>query len=120
MFIVTGGAGFIGSNLVAVLEERGLGPITIVDHAENDHKTRNIAKRKANRVPPEYMTNHLAAVAGEVKGVFHLGALTSTTERDMAKLTEVNVHLSQDLWRWCAKHNVPLVYASSASTYGDG
>ena len=46
--------------------------------------------------------------------------ITSTTERDVAKLTEVNVHMSQDLWRWCAKHKVPLVYASSAATYGDG
>ncbi len=120
MYIVTGGAGFIGSNLVAVLEERGLGPVTVVDRCENDHKTRNLAKRNAQRVPPEFMPNHLAERAGEIKGVFHLGALTSTTERDVAKLTEVNVHLSQDLWRWCAKHNVPFVYASSAATYGDG
>jgi ADP-L-glycero-D-manno-heptose 6-epimerase len=120
MFIVTGGAGFIGSNLVAVLEERGLEPITIVDHAENDHKTRNIAKRRAQRVPPEYLTSHLAEIGADVKGVFHLGALTSTTERDVAKLTETNVHLSRYLWRWCAKHDVPFVYASSAATYGDG
>jgi ADP-L-glycero-D-manno-heptose 6-epimerase len=120
MFIVTGGAGFIGSNLVAVLEERGLSPVSIVDRCETDHKTRNIAKRNAQRVPPEYLTDHLKAVAGDVNGVFHLGALTSTTERDIARLTEVNVHLSQDLWRWCAAHQVPLVYASSASTYGNG
>jgi ADP-L-glycero-D-manno-heptose 6-epimerase len=120
MFIVTGGAGFIGSNLVAVLEERGLEPVSIVDHADNDHKTRNIAKRRAQRVSPEYLTAHLAEVGADVKGVFHLGALTSTTERDVAKLTETNVHLSRYLWRWCAKHDVPFVYASSAATYGDG
>jgi hypothetical protein len=83
MFIVTGGAGFIGSNLVAHLEERGLGPVTIVDDAENDHKMRNIAKRHAQRVPPEYLTAHLAEIGGDVRGVFHLGALTSTTERDV-------------------------------------
>lgn len=120
MFIVTGGAGFIGSNLVAHLEERGLGPVTIVDFAENDHKTRNIAKRRATRVPPEYLTAHLADIGGDVRGVFHLGALTSTTERDVEKLTEVNVHLSRYLWRWCANHDVPFIYASSAATYGDG
>ncbi len=120
MYIVTGGAGFIGSNLVAVLEERGRGPVSVIDRCEDDHKTRNLAKRAAHRVPPEYMTQHLAERAGDIKGVFHLGALTSTTERDVAKLTEVNVHLSQDLWRWCAKHGVPFIYASSAATYGDG
>ncbi len=120
MFIVTGGSGFIGSNLVAILEERGLGPVTVVDRCENDHKTRNLAKRSARRVPPEFLPNALADLRGEIKGVFHLGALTSTTERDEKRLTEVNVHLSQDLWRWCAAHTVPFVYASSAATYGDG
>jgi ADP-L-glycero-D-manno-heptose 6-epimerase len=120
MFIVTGGAGFIGSNLVALFEERGLGPLIIVDHAENEHKSRNIAKRRAQRVPPEYLTAHLAESGSDVRGVFHLGALTSTTERDVAKLTEINVHLSRYLWRWCAKHDVPFIYASSAATYGDG
>ncbi|MGE4063160.1 MAG: ADP-glyceromanno-heptose 6-epimerase [Rhodospirillaceae bacterium] len=120
MFIVTGGAGFIGSNLVALLEERGLSPLVIVDRCETEHKTRNIAKRRAQRVPPEYLTAHLAEVGDEVKGIFHLGALTSTTERDVAKLTEINVQLSRYLWRWCANHEVPFIYASSAATYGDG
>lgn len=120
MFIVTGGAGFIGSNLVAHLEERGLEPVTIVDRCETEHKIRNIAKRRAECIAPESLTAHLAAAGGEVKGVFHLGALSSTTERDVAKLTEINVQLSRYLWRWCAARGVPLIYASSAATYGDG
>lgn len=120
MYIVTGGAGFIGSNLVAVLEERGLGPVTIVDRCETETKARNIAKRAAQRIPPEGLPELLITRGREIKAVFHLGALTSTTERDVARLTEVNVHLSQDLWRWCAAHGVPFIYASSAATYGDG
>ena len=120
MYIVTGGAGFIGSNLAALMEERGLEPVTIIDHTETDHKARNIAKRKAQRVAPEYLTAHLSEAGASVRGVFHLGALTSTTERDVAKLTETNVHLSRYLWRRCAKYDVPFIYASSAATYGNG
>src|SRR5690606_3641570 len=55
-----------------------------------------------------------------IKAIFHLGAISSTTERDLVKLDEVNVKLSQALWTWCARKDVPFIYASSAATYGDG
>jgi ADP-L-glycero-D-manno-heptose 6-epimerase len=121
MYIVTGGAGFIGSNLLAVLEARGLGPLIVVDRCEDPQKAPNIAKRRlAARVRPDDLGRFLETNRAAVRGIFHLGALTSTTERDRAALHATNVVLSQELWNWCAQHNVALVYASSAATYGDG
>ncbi len=121
MYVVTGGAGFIGSNLLAVMQARGLGPRVVIDRCDDPHKTRNLAKRSlAHVVPPEETFAFLDRHAGDVKAVFHLGALTSTTERDVEKLNEVNVRLSRALWTWCARQQVPFVYASSAATYGGG
>lgn len=121
MYIVTGGAGFIGSNLAALIEERALGPVVVADQCDTAHKTRNLAKRRHTQViPPDALFAHLDAHASEVRGVFHLGALTSTTERNLARLQAVNVRLSQDIWQWCTRHGTPLIYASSAATYGDG
>ena len=119
MYVVTGGAGFIGSNLLSILEARGLGPLAVVDRCDSLHKQRNIAKRHITLVAPEECSTFLDANAGKIKGLFHLGALTSTTERDLAALEEVNVRLSRALWTWCVREGVPFVYASSAATYGD-
>ncbi len=121
MYVVTGGAGFIGSNLLAMLEARGLGPLVVVDRCDDAHKIRNIAKRHLDQVvAPERTFAFLDEYAAEIKAIFHLGAITSTTERDLTKLDEVNVRLSRALWAWCARHQVPFIYASSAATYGDG
>ncbi|MCB2108735.1 MAG: NAD-dependent epimerase/dehydratase family protein, partial [Rhodobacteraceae bacterium] len=121
MYVVTGGAGFIGSNLLAVMESRGLGPLAVVDRCDSEHKHRNIAKRNlAHIVAPETTLRFLHDHAKQVRAVFHLGAITSTTETDVEKLHETNVLLSRALWLWCARAGVPFIYASSASTYGDG
>ena len=120
MFVVTGGAGFIGSNLLAMLEARGLGPRTVIDRCDSIHKQRNIAKRTlAAIVAPEQCFDFLKENAGDIHGVFHLGAITSTTERDLELLEEVNVRLSRALWAWCARQEIPFIYASSAATYGN-
>lgn len=123
MIIVTGGAGFIGSNLVARLVEDGLS-VCVVDHADGPMKRRNLARWSTApgflRIGPEQLDDFLVRRAREVDTVYHLGAITSTTETDVARLTETNVRLPQSIWRWCARHDVPLVYASSAATYGDG
>jgi len=121
MYVVTGGAGFIGSNLLATLEARGRGPLAVIDRCDNAHKIRNLTKRKiAHMVAPEETFAFLDAHAGEVTALFHLGAITSTTERDVTKLDETNVRLSRALWLWCTRHHVPFIYASSAATYGNG
>ncbi len=121
MIVVTGGAGFIGSNLVAALEARGAGEIVICDRLGDGEKWRNIAKRElADFVAPEALLKYLDAHAGGIEAVFHMGAISATTEIDADLLIDNNFGVSHDLWRWCARHGSRLIYASSAATYGDG
>jgi ADP-L-glycero-D-manno-heptose 6-epimerase len=121
MYIVTGGAGFIGSNLLAVMAGRGLGPLVAIDRCDTEHKRRNIAKRDlAALVPPEQVLDALDRHRTTIRAVIHLGALTSTVETDLESLQDINVRLSRALWAWCARSGVPFIYASSAATYGDG
>ena len=123
MLLVTGGTGFIGSNLVAGLAARGLGPIAVCDRAgrPGGHRERNIAKHPViDLIRPEDLTDWLAGKAGQVEAVFHMGASSSTTETDLDHLVANNLGVSLDLWRWCARHGARFIYASSAATYGDG
>ncbi len=121
MIVVTGGAGFIGSNIVAALEEQGRGPVVICDRLRDGDKWRNIAKRDlADIVPPDALFAYLDDHVREIEAVVHMGAISSTTETDADLIVETNFRLSMALWRWCAGNSVRLVYASSAATYGDG
>ena len=121
MIVVTGGAGFIGSNLVAELEERGETDLVICDRLREADKWRNVAKRElAALVLPEQLREFLERNAASIRAILHLGAISSTTETDADLIVATNVHLSADLWRWCARNGVPFIYASSAATYGDG
>ncbi|MCH7890757.1 MAG: ADP-glyceromanno-heptose 6-epimerase [Gemmatimonadetes bacterium] len=121
MIVVTGGTGFIGSNLVAGLEDRGETDLVVCDRLMQTDKCRNIGKRQlAALVSPEQLPEFLEGNAAEIRAVFHMGAISSTTETDVDLIVETNVHLSADLWRWCARNGVPFIYASSAATYGDG
>jgi ADP-L-glycero-D-manno-heptose 6-epimerase len=120
MIIVTGGAGFIGSNIVARLSEQGR-DIVVVDRLGLDDKWRNIAKhRLRDIVKPEAIFGLLAREGRQVEAIIHMGAISSTTERDVDLILENNLRLSIDLWEWCATHEKRFLYASSAATYGDG
>jgi len=121
MIVVTGGAGFIGSNLVAGLEAAGRGPVTVVDRLGHDDKWKNLRRRELDElVDPDGVEDFLHRRLHDVTHVVHMGAISSTTETDADLIAETNVRLSQRIWRWCAQHDVPLIYASSAATYGDG
>jgi len=121
MLVVTGGGGFIGSVLAAALNEAGHDRLVIVDRFGSSEKWRNIAKREfLDILPIDGLLPWLDRYGGEVDTVFHLGANSSTFETDADAIIAGNLNYSIALWRWCAAAGKPLVYASSAATYGDG
>jgi len=121
MYIVTGGGGFIGSVLAAHLNEAGCSDIVIVDRFGETEKWRNIAKRDFFEiVPPDALLDWLDRFTEKVEAVFHLGAISSTTATDADAVIANNLNYSVALWRWCTRTCTPLIYASSAATYGDG
>ena len=120
MFMVTGGAGFIGSNLVAALGERGA-EVVVCDSFGSGGKWRNLAKHPvADIVAPDALIGYLESQSHALEAVVHLGAETSTAETDVDLLVRRNFQASAALWRVCARRGVRLIYASSAATYGDG
>ncbi|MBF0248147.1 MAG: ADP-glyceromanno-heptose 6-epimerase [Alphaproteobacteria bacterium] len=121
MYVVTGGAGFIGSNIVWALERRGYSKIVVVDRLRDGVKWKNIAKRELfDVVHPDNLFAFLNEHQGDIQGIFHMGAISATTETDGDKIMDNNFRLSLDLWKWCSAHHTRLIYASSAATYGDG
>lgn len=118
MYLVTGGAGFIGSNLVAALAERGE---VVVNDMIDDANRANLAKRGAlTVVPPDELPGWLEASGPKPEAIFHMGAISSTVERDVDRIMRNNFLLSLRLWQWASEHGVPFIYASSAATYGGG
>ena len=123
MIVVTGGAGFIGSNVVARLCAADAADVVVCDRLEDagSGKWKNIAKHAiADFWLPEEMFEQLERHAERVEAVVHMGAISSTTEPDADLILRTNFTLSRDLWDWCALRDARLVYASSAATYGDG
>jgi len=119
MILVTGGAGFIGSNLHAALVRRGHETV-IVDSLGNAGKWRNLAKHPPSRLIPPGEIDTFLDDRPPLEMVFHLGAISSTTFADGDIAWATNVELSRHMWHWCSNHGVRLMYASSAATYGDG
>lgn len=121
MIIVTGAAGFIGSCLVRALNDSGHENLVLTDDFGRADKNLNLAdKRAALRIHRDEFLPWLEAHQSEVSLVYHLGARTDTTEQDSAIFDRLNLHYSMAVWDICSRAGIPLVYASSAATYGLG
>jgi ADP-L-glycero-D-manno-heptose 6-epimerase len=119
MLLVTGGAGFIGSNLVASLNETGRTDIVVNDALGEGDKWRNLGKRQlADVVPPGELIGWLDG--RKLDAVLHMGAISDTTATDGDRVLDTNFRLSLKLLDWCTTTRTPFIYASSAATYGDG
>lgn len=121
-FIVTGGAGFIGNNIVKALNARGCMDILVVDHLNHPAKKKNLERVSFREYLDRADFRELLRRGGvpKVSGVFHLGACSSTTETDEAYLRDNNFQYTCDLCEWSLQNGARFVYASSAATYGDG
>lgn len=121
--LVTGGAGFIGSNIAGRLSARGDCDVAVCDWfgSADDLKWKNLAAYDiADFVAPAALSGWLDTHARRVRAVVHMGAISATTETDVDKIVENNIRLSMRIWDWCAQGRKPLIYASSAATYGGG
>ena len=121
MIIITGAAGFIGSNFISKLNSEGINDIAIVDDFSSAIKNRNIAHKSfrekidRDKFFEWFDKNHL-----QVAFVVHIGARTDTAESDRSVFDRLNLGYSRQVWNCCVKYDVPLIYASSAATYGLG
>ena len=121
MIIVTGAAGFIGSVLVSVLNERGFEDLLLVDKFGRADRASNLKdKQFFNCIEREDLAAFLQVLETEVDAVFHIGARTDTAEMNVELFEELNLKPSKLLWEYCTEHKVPFIYASSAATFGGG
>ena len=121
MIVVTGAAGFIGSCLVSRLNKAGYEDIVVVDDFSKTEKAKNLeGKIITAKVGRKDFIKWLADFGQEVEFIYHIGARTDTTEFNKAIFDELNVDYSIAVWKACVQFNIPLVYASSAATYGLG
>jgi ADP-L-glycero-D-manno-heptose 6-epimerase len=121
MMIVTGAAGFIGSCLISKLNQENFNYIIAVDQFDDPEKMKNLEGKKIQeKVEREQFFNWLDQNYAEVEFIFHIGARTDTTEFDKAVFDKLNLNYSKEIWKRCVDYQIPLVYASSAATYGAG
>ncbi len=121
MIVVTGAAGFISSCLIRKLNAAGLDQLLLVDDFSREDKNRNLeAKAFVEQMDREAFPTWLMENGATVSFVFHLGARTDTTEMDTEIFDHLNLNYSKAVWQACTAHQIPLVYASSAATYGIG
>jgi ADP-L-glycero-D-manno-heptose 6-epimerase len=118
LIIITGAGGFIGSNIIADLSVAGK-PVVACDHWGQGEKWRNVAKHYvAEFVHPDKLLHYIRKSGAQIRAVVHMGAISATTESDVDLLISQNIRLTVDLWDLCAELGIPLLYASSAATYG--
>ncbi|WP_031526707.1 ADP-glyceromanno-heptose 6-epimerase [Dyadobacter crusticola] len=121
MIIVTGAAGFIGSGLISRLNQDGFKNIIAVDDFSKIDKAENLeGKIIKERVERDALFSWIDANSRDIEFIFHIGARTDTTEFDKHIFDELNVNYSKSIWEKCVAYQIPLVYASSAATYGLG
>ena len=119
--LVTGGAGFIGSNIAGTLANHTQYRVVVADVFGSDDKWKNLAKHQIYEIiSPGEIFYWLEANKNELDAIIHMGAISSTTETDVDLILETNFTLSRGLWNWAAQNKKRLIYASSAATYGDG
>lgn len=121
MIIITGASGFIGSNIAADLNARGRTDLLLVDDLGTQGKWKNISKRRfLDLIDYRDLVALSRRLPAKADAVFHMGANSSTTSTDGDEILRVNLHGSMFWWNWCTSTGTPLIYASSAATYGDG
>ena len=121
MIIITGAAGFIGSCMVQKLNDEGYNDLIVVDDFSNTEKHRNLeGKRFSAKIHRDEFVQWLRENHRFAEFVFHIGARTDTTEFDVELFNRMNLNYSKEVWKVCVEFGLPLVYASSAATYGNG
>jgi ADP-L-glycero-D-manno-heptose 6-epimerase len=121
MIVVTGAAGFIGSVLVGALNDEGQNNLIIVDQFDREDKMKNLANKNYElKIDRADFIDWFSNNAESVDFIFHIGARTDTTEFDVEIFNRLNLNYTKDIWKICAANEIPMVYASSAATYGDG
>ncbi len=121
MIVITGAAGFIGSCLVAELNKRAYEDLILVDDFNKTEKANNLKGKKYRvRIDRNDFLQYIQGEHPDIDYVFHIGARTDTAEFNMEIFNELNIRYSKEIWLWCTRKQIPLMYASSAATYGMG
>ncbi len=121
MIVITGAAGFIGSNMVAKLNEEGYDNLILVDDFSSEIKNKNLENKSfSEQINREVFFDWLSKKQPTIEYIFHLGARTNTAEFDKNIFKKLNLEYSKKIWHLCSKSQIPLIYASSAATYGIG
>ncbi len=121
MIVITGAYGFIGSCMIQLLNELGIENIIAVDDFNRPEKATNLEHKKFDqKIDREEFVDYLNQNGNEISAIYHLGARTDTAEFDYEIFEKLNIQYTKDIWNACVKFQIPLLYASSAATYGDG